>query len=733
MNVLIKKIIESLSIEELSKLCTGEDFWHTHPIKMYDIPSMMLSDGPHGLRKQSDEGDHLGVNDSITAICFPSASSIASSFDRNIAYSIGKLLGAEARAEGIQILLGPAINIKRTPLCGRNFEYFSEDPFLTGELASEFVRGIETNGVGACVKHYAANNQENNRMNVSVEIDERTLREIYLSAFERVIKYNPAAVMSSYNRINGEYVGESRRFLTDILRNEWGFKGIVISDWYAVNDRVKALKAGLDLEMPGGVIASAKKIEEAAFKDMEVKNALIDSSVRILETVKKLQNKKTAPYDVEDHHDQAVMFASECAVLLKNDNVLPLEKREKVLLIGDYVKNPKFQGGGSSHVKAYYVDKIINYLANADYFDFEPSDNSYASCLKQIAGEYDKIIVFADIPNDYESEGYDRESLALPALTNETIELVAECGNKVVVVLCNGAPVTMPWLDKVDAVLLMGLCGEGSAKACAKLLMGEANPSGRLSESYPLKLEHNPSYINSRGENNVNYAEGVFVGYRYYTSKKIPTLFPFGYGLSYTQFHYKNLKVEKYEKQILVSITVRNAGSIDGKEVVQLYVAPPLNGVINRPSIELRGFQKVLIKSGTECIVTFELNDKDLRYFDPRTNEFKVESGKYRFIISRSAEEEICSDFLDIVGDIIPPVIDDNVTIGQLLNYPKTSELIYSIIKGYSVEAEGDAIGQQMKKSMIKNAPLRLVKGIAKLDNKTYENLLEKLKVLAEN
>lgn len=723
------KPLDTLSNEELSKLCTGADFWHSYGVEHCNIPAMMMSDGPHGLRKQSDKADHLGVNDSITAICFPTAGSVAASFDKELAYNMGRLLGIEARAEGVHILLGPAINIKRTPLCGRNFEYFSEDPYLTGVLASEMVRGIQSVGVGACVKHYAANNQEKGRMTISAEIDQRTLREIYLSAFRMVVEQKPAAIMSSYNRVNGEYVGESKTLLTDILRNEWGFDGIVISDWFAVNDRVKSLLAGLDLEMPGSAIAGAKVLQQAANQDDNVRQALITSATRIANTAQRLVVSRTAPYNLQQHHDKAVHMATECAVLLKNDGIFPLTDSDRVLLVGKLAQKPRFQGGGSSHINAYQVDSVVDNINNATYMEV-PSDN-FAQELSKISANYDKIIVFADIANEYESEGYDRTNLSLSQYANETIDTVANSGVACGVVLCNGSPITMPWLDSVNGVLLMGLCGEGLGKACAKILTGQVNPSGRLAESYPIAIEHTPAYINSRGVDKVHYAEGVFVGYRYYSTKKLPTLFPFGYGLSYTKYQYSNLTVNLVDNQLHITVNVKNIGNMAGKETVQLYIAPPTTDDINRPSIELRGFDKIALDIGEEKTASFVLDNSQLAYYNCTVGDWIVQSGQYRVIIGRSAEEEICSMPIDIVGDMVAPIIDDNVTIGQLINYPPTSQLVSGLIAGYSTEAEGGAIGQQMKQAMLYNSPLRLVKGVAKLDDTRYNALLDKLRSLA--
>lgn len=726
-----------MNLENCVKLLAGSDFWHTASIPELDVPAMMMSDGPHGLRKQGEDADHLGIHDSIVAICFPSAGCIASSFDKDLAHSMGSLLGEECRAEGVNILLGPAMNIKRTPLCGRNFEYYSEDPYLTGELATAFIQGAQQKGIGCCAKHYLANSQENGRMTLSANIDERTLREIYLKAFQRVMDARPRSIMSSYNKVNGEYVGESYRFLTGILRDEWDFDGIVISDWYAVADRVKTIIAGLDLEMPGGALTGGDKIMQA-IKDGVINADIVErSAMRIASLARELAVERTADYDKEKHHAEAVAMAEQSAVLLKNDGVLPLEKDEKVLLIGDFADKPRYQGGGSSHINAYNIESVIENIqgVQADYYpcNFELADIEEISRELSVSiSEYDKVVVFAGLPDVYESEGYDRANIDLPLKHNAIIENIVRIHDNVIVVLFNGSPVAMPWATKVKGILTMQLGGEGVGKACARILSGEVNPSGRLAESYPICIEHTPSYINSRSVKSVDYNEGVFVGYRYYSTKQIKTLFPFGYGLSYAKFEYSDLVIKDNGGRFNISVNVKNVGDRDGKEVVQLYIKPPVSD-IDRPIIELKGFEKVSIRARESVTVSFNIGRDAFAYYSMQEKAWQVDSGLYEMCIMKSAEELILSESVQIEGDERHLFISANTTLGELVANKKTKDYVAQLLKGYSLDSEGEAIGSDMKKAMLLNAPLRLVKGVAKLNDEQFELFIAKIRALAES
>lgn len=695
---------ELMYVTTLAKICTGEDFWNTHAVELLNVPSIAMCDGPSGLRKQVNGCDHLAIHDSIPSICFPTGSGLACSFDRNLAELTGALLGEECRAEGVQLLLAPAINIKRSPLCGRNFEYLSEDPYLTGELAYSYISGVQSKGVGACVKHFLANNQEDGRMTVDARISKRALNEIYLRGFKRAVEAQPIAVMSSYNRVNGEYVGESKYFLTDVLRGKWNFQGMVVSDWYAVSDRVNALRAGLDLEMPGGANASSQKLIDAAkdgtlsIEDLEL------SANRVTTVAKKLQVEPTGIYDKEAHHKAAVNIAKECAVLLKNDGLLPITKNDKVLLIG---KIAHTQGGGSSHVNMYKTAKLSDELKGYDV--------TFAASADTVNyNDYDKIIVLTGLTDSSESEGFDRKTLALPDST--AVYSALENHKNVGVVLFVGSAVELPYIDSVRAVLSMNLAGEGCAEACAALLTARAVPCGKLAESYPISLEHNPAYINSARTDRVDYNEGVFVGYRYYTTKKIATLFPFGHGLSYTEFAYSHLSVQSEGDGFTVSVDVKNVGKYAAKEVVQLYISPQSSS-IDRPKVELKGFEKIHLNRNERKTVVFNLKKTDFAYFDEELDDFFTEGGDYDILISRSAEQPVLSATVHVNGDKRVFELTDNTTLAQLKRHPKTAEFIDGLLSRFGKD----------EYQMILNAPLRLVKGAANMDDLAYRQFKQKI------
>lgn len=722
----------SFDITTAATLCTGADFWHS--ARVGDIPAITFSDGPYGLRKQNDKADHLGVNESIEAVCFPTAVCVASSFDTKAAEEMGRLLGEECLAEGVDILLAPAVNIKRTPLCGRNFEYYSEDPYLAGELGAAFVRGLQSCGVGACVKHYAANNRENGRMAVSANMSERTLREIYLPAFIRVMKERPCAVMTSYNKVNGVYAGENKRLL-DILREECGFEGIFVSDWYAVADRVAAIKAGLDLEMPGGETAGKDKLIDAAQADDAVKRELLESARRVAKTAQKYGGHiKSAPYDKEKHRVFAASLAAEGAVLLKNDSLLPLEKGKKYLFIGQYCHNPRFQGGGSSHINCKQAPDILSFLDELDCDHPEWAQNLTDTALivrslKTQGEKYDAAIVFAALPDESESEGYDRDDLGLPKEYDATIAAVC-AALPTAVVLFAGSPVAMPWLDTSRAVLNMHLGGEGVSLAAARLLSGKACPCGRLAESYPLMIEHTPSYLTDTNAKNADYAEGVFVGYRYYTKKRIPLLFPFGYGLSYTKFEYKDLKVENAGEGFDVSVKVKNVGKMRGKEVVQVYVSAPAKAAA-RPVRELKAFAKAELDPDEEKVVRVRLGKSAFAYYSD--NGFITESGEHAISICKNAEEVLLSQKVFIQGDKPKITIADDTTLLELIDRPAVAEFVQARFGNYMSEGEGNgAIGTRMKKAMLLDAPLRAIKTAAHMDAAAYEKFKALLQTLAD-
>lgn len=649
------ELLPQLTLEEKASLCSGSDFWHTRAIPRLGIPAVMMCDGPHGLRKQETEGDNLGINDSIKAVCFPSAGGLAASFDRDLLSRLGGVLGEECRRENIAMLLGPGLNMKRSPLCGRNFEYFSEDPYLAGQLAASYVSGLQAKGVAACPKHFAANNQETRRMSGSSQVDERTLHEIYLSAFEDMVKNSkPRSIMCSYNQINGTFSSENRELLTDILRDRWGFTGFVVTDWGAGKDRCKGLYAGVDLEMPGG--ESQAQIEQIvnAVRSGALAESELDAAVRnVLQFVADAQKNTPTDGKIDFARDHAfsVDAAAECAVLLKNErNLLPLRKEQKVAFIGEFADFPRYQGAGSSHVN---TDHVVGACAAAAGYPviFAQGYDSNTSAVDETliaeavatAKAADIAVIFAGLPASYEAEGFDRKTMAMPENQNRLIEAVLAANANSVVVLHNGAPVEMPWADRVPGILEMYLGGEGVGEAAVKLLYGDANPSGKLAETFPLKLSHNPSYLFFPGEGtNTEYREGIFIGYRYYDKKDLPVLFPFGHGLSYTTFTYSDLHLSCHEMvdsdTLTVTCRVKNTGSCAGKEVVQLYVADPESSVV-RPVRELKGFQKVSLQPGEEKTVAFTLEKKAFAYYETKIHDWFVESGDFLVEVGASSRD----------------------------------------------------------------------------------------------
>ena len=647
----IRQLIEQLTLEEKAGLCSGADFWHTKPVERLGIPSVMVTDGPHGLRKQNEGDDHMGIHDSVEAVCFPTGSALASSFDRALMKDIGTSLGNACQAENVGVLLGPAVNIKRSPLCGRNFEYYSEDPLLAGEMAAAFIEGVQEQGVGTSIKHFLANNQETRRMSVSVETDERTLREIYMPAFEIAVKKaKPWTVMCSYNKISGKYVAESHKYLTDVLRGEWGFDGFVMSDWGAVNDRVPDLEAGLELEMPfsGGMrdneIVNAVKMGAL---DETVLNTAVERVLKIVFSA--YERKREAVFDKQADHALARRAAIESAVLLKNDSILPLDTHKKIAFIGQYAAEPHYQGGGSSHINSAFITSALScapagvvYTQGYDDRDKVSNDRLLTEAM-EAAQNADIAVVFAGLSDELESESFDRLHMRLPEYQNKLIENISEVQPNTVVVLHNGAPVEMPWISQVKGLLEMHLGGDAVGGAAVDLLYGQVNPSGRLSESFPIKLEDNPSHLNFPGEgDSVSYSEGIFIGYRYYGKKKMDVLFPFGFGLSYTTFSYNNLQLNLpsiLDTDLLtVSVDVTNTGNVFGREVVQLYVSDREASVI-RPIKELKGFDKVALLPGETKTVTFTLDKRAFAYYNTELSDWYVESGEFEILIARSSAD----------------------------------------------------------------------------------------------
>ena len=667
MNKTIHEIVSQLTLEEKAGLCSGADFWNTMAVERLGIPSIMMCDGPHGLRKQGTDTDDLRFNNIVPATCFPTAAGLACSWDRQLLEKVGNVLGIESQAEGVSIILGPGANIKRSPLCGRNFEYFSEDPYLSSELAASHIRGVQSKGVGTSQKHFAANNQEHRRMSVDVVVDERTLREIYFASFEGAVKQSqPWTVMCSYNRVNGEFASQNKWLLNDILKEEWGFEGFVVSDWGAVDERVPGLEAGLDLEMPSSHGVGTRKIVEAV-KTGQLSEKVLDKAVeRLLNIIfKAVENKKeNVKFGKDSHHQLAKEVAIECMVLLKNeDGILPLSPEGTIAVIGAFAKNPRYQGGGSSHVNASRVDDICSEIKKAAgsaeilygegyNLDKDEIDERLIEEAVEIAKKSKVALIFAGLPDRYESEGYDRVHMSIPENHIRLIEKVAEVQKNIVVILSNGSPIEMPWIDKVKGLLEGYLGGQALGGAIADLIFGKANPCGKLAETFPERLSHNPSFISFPGEGDkVEYREGLFVGYRYYDAKAIEPLFPFGYGLSYTNFEYSDLLVDKKEIEdnscVKVSVKVKNTGKIPGKEIVQLYVKDTKSSVI-RPEKELKGFEKIELLPGEEKTVTFELGKRAFAYYSTEIGDWHVESGEFEILIGKSSKEIVLKEVVSV-------------------------------------------------------------------------------------
>ncbi|HCL03579.1 MAG TPA: glycosyl hydrolase [Lachnoclostridium phytofermentans] len=743
---MIKDLIKQMTLEEKAGLCSGADFWHTKAVERLGIPAVMVTDGPHGLRKQEGEADHLGLNQSVAAVCFSPACASASSFDENLLYRMGSALGEECRSENIAILLGPAVNIKRSPLCGRNFEYFSEDPYLTGKLSSAQIKGIQEWEVGTSLKHYAVNNQETYRMTCSSEVDERTLREIYLAGFEMAVKEaGPWTVMSSYNKINGEYASENKKLLTDILREEWGFEGFVMSDWGAVNDRVKSIEAGLELEMPSSNGIRDEQIVKAVREGL-LPEELLDLAVeRILKVIFQYSqaDATNTQYDIEEHHKIATDMAKECAVLLKNEGALPLSRQTKVAYIGAFAKIPRYQGGGSSHIHASRVtnaldtgrDKNPNIIyAEGFPHDKDLEDQSHFEEAVKAASKADAAVIFAGLPESFDSEGIDRKHMRLPECQNRLIEQIAGVQKNTIVVLHNGSAVEVPWADKVNAILEMFLAGQGVGEATDALLYADANPCGRLAETFPLRLEDTPSYLNFPGDGKkVVYSEGIYIGYRYYEAKKIPVLFPFGHGLSYTEFSYHDMQVTRgyftEGESITVTAQITNSGKMAGKEVVQLYVGDR-TGTPGRPVKELKGFAKVELKPGETKSVTFEIDARSLSWYNEEIGDWYAAGGTYELLLAHSSAEIRLSEKVKFTPvREIPFRVDENTTIGSLLKNPKTAPIMSTMLsKSNGGNASGFGSSNEMLKEMTGGLPLRALFGFSKITEDQMKELIYVLK-----
>jgi len=653
-----KKLISQMTLEEKASLCSGLDFWHTQGIERLGIPSIMLTDGPHGLRKQAGASDMVELEDSVPATCFPTASALAATWNRELIFEVGKALGEECRQEKVGVILGPGANIKRSPLCGRNFEYFSEDPFLSGEIAKSHIQGVQSQGIGTSLKHFAVNNQEYRRMTIDAVVDERALHEIYLAGFEIAVKgAQPWTVMCAYNRINGTFCCENPHLLKKSLKEDWGHKGLVVTDWGAMNERVEAIKAGLELEMPGMANGTTEKLI-AAVQSGELDVTALDQSLeRILDMIFKAHQtlREDYIYDAEAHHALAREVAGEGAVLLKNDtNALPLKRTSRIALLGVFAKSPRYQGAGSSTMNPPRLDNLhdeMGKIAGSENIVYAPGypikgtslDQALIDQAVEVAKKVDVVVINAGLPDVYEVEGLDRSHLRLPESHNKLIEAIAAVHPNVVVVLSNGSPVEMPWVNEVQAILEGYLVGQAGAGGVADVLFGLKNPSGKLAETFPIKLEETPAFYSfPGGPKTVEYRESLFVGYRFFDTVEKKVLFPFGHGLSYTNFEYSDIQVDQDhltgQESLSVAFKVKNSGSVAGKEVVQLYVSPE-NTTAYRPKKELKAFEKVSLQPGEEQLITLTLPPRAFAFYNTEIKDWHVESGQYRILVGASSRD----------------------------------------------------------------------------------------------
>jgi beta-glucosidase len=727
-------LLGQLTLEEKASLCLGSDFWHTAPVERLGIPAIMMSDGPHGLRTQPDEADHVGISGSVPATCFPTACALGSSWDPQLARRVGEALGREARAQGVAVVLGPGVNIKRSPLCGRNFEYVSEDPLLSGVLGAAMIEGIQRQGVGTSLKHYAANNQETDRLRVSAEVDERTLREIYLAGFERAVtRARPWTVMCSYNKVNGVYASEHAWLLTTVLRDEWVYDGLVVSDWGAVHDRVAALAAGLDLEMPPNSGVSDAAIVTAV-RSGQLDEQVLDTAVaRVLQLVDRATANSEPPpvLDPDAHHALARAAATECAVLLKNqDGLLPLRPShgDTIAVIGEFARTPRYQGAGSSQVNPTRVDVALDELrasvpdgveiAFAAGYGIGTTDHDeqLAAEAVALAGRVEVVVVFLGLPAADESEGFDRTHMNLPASQTALLSRLADTNPNLAVVLTNGSVVRLAdWEQHAKAVLECWLSGQGAGGAAADLLLGAVNPSGRLAETLPLRLEDTPSYLNFPGEaGHVRYGEGVFVGYRGYDALDRQVSYPFGHGLSYTSFGYTdlttNLTGRHQDNDLVVEVSCRvtNTGDRRGKEVVQLYVGDP-EASVARPVRELKAFAKVDLDPGQATMVEFALTARDLSYWSTTLNDWTLEGGQFELAVGASSRDLRLTTTVDIAAPPLPTTLDGMSTLQEWLADPTGSALLHKAVGTDETGRPKGVLGSEELLVVIGNFPISTI------------------------
>jgi len=735
--------ISTLTLEQKASLLSGHDFWTTKAIDEAGIPAIVLTDGPHGVRRQDGAADHLGINGALPSTCFPPAVAVGSSWDPEVAAQLGAAVGREGLALGVSVILGPGVNIKRSPLCGRNFEYYSEDPLLSGVLGAAHVTAMQAVGPGASVKHFAANNQEHERMRISADVDERTLREIYLPAFERVVKEAaPATVMVSYNKINGVYASHNRWLLTEVLRDDWGYEGAVVSDWGAVSDRVAGVAAGMDLEMPGSGGVTDQEIVDAV-RSGRLPEEAVDAAVRRVLALTHLPHEATGEFDIDAHHAVARSLAADSIVLLKNDDdVLPMASPRRLAVIGAFAMEPRFQGGGSSHLNPTRVDvplDALRKLAAERGIDVEHAigfvlgDDADAEARRdqavEAASRADVAIVFAGLGDSEESEGFDRGHLDLPQSQIDLIRAVAATAARTIVVLSNGGVVSLEgWHDGVDAILEGWLLGQAGGSAIADVLFGVVNPSGHLAETIPLRLQDNPSWHNFPGEQgHVRYGEGVMVGYRHYETAELAVRYPFGHGLSYTTFRTSQLRViSTGDDSVHVAVTVENTGQVAGKHVVQVYVATQA-GPVRRPARELRAFAKVALEPEESRTIELDLDRRAFAYWDVELSQWVVPAGEHSIQIGENVSHIVAEESITLTGDVIVRVLTLDSTVGDWFAHPTVGPAIQQgLASGMSPEqaaqADDNADALRMVESMPMKQFLAFVGGAIPMD--TLEQLM---------
>ncbi|GAA5206190.1 glycoside hydrolase family 3 C-terminal domain-containing protein [Microbacterium kyungheense] len=697
--------VTELTLEEKASLTSGASFWYTKAVERVGVPAIMVTDGPHGLRKQREGGDHLGIGDSVPATCFPPAVGLGSSWDVDLIHRVGEALGTETSIENVAVLLGPGINIKRSPLCGRNFEYLSEDPIVSGVLGAAIVKGIQSKGVGTSLKHFAANNQENDRMRASSDVDPRPLREIYLRGFQRVVEdAQPWTVMCSYNRINGVYASEDPWLLTQVLRDEWGFEGLVVSDWGAVNERVPGLAAGMDLEMPSSNgVTDAQLV--AAVKDGSLDESVLDVAAgRVLDLVRKASDGAGAvagPLDVDAHHALAREAAGRSIVLLRNEAprqasgpLLPLARDARIAVIGEFAASPRYQGAGSSMINPTRLDNAldeIRALATGDVAYAQGFSNALdvpadeAGRLRDeavaAAADAEVAVLFLGLPARLESEGYDRDDIDLPAAQLALLDAVLAANPNTVVVISNGGVVALPFADRVPAIVEGWLLGQAGGGATADVLFGEVNPSGKLTETIPVRLEDTPAFLDFPGEfSHVRYGEGLFVGYRWYDARRLEVTFPFGHGLSYTTFAYGDAAASVSPSgDVEVTVAVTNTGERAGREVVQVYTGLASSQVQRAPR-ELKGFASVALEPGETQTVTLTVRRQDLAYWDIRADRWVVEGGSYTVSVGASSRDLRSSVEVAVDGDVFTLPLTRSSSMGEVLRHPVAGPIVQAAI-----------------------------------------------------